>query len=111
MGQVVQKIKQLLKQYSFEVALILIVILTASASFGLGKLSVLTEHEEVMIKDTSHNLPEEGRKVVASIKGERYHLLSCPGARTIAPENRITFPSREVAEMSGYSPALNCDGL
>lgn len=52
------------------------------------------------------NLP-----VVASKKGTKYHLLTCPGAKTIAVENKITFPNPKAAEKAGYEPAKNCKDL
>jgi hypothetical protein len=52
------------------------------------------------------NLP-----VVASKKGTKYHLLTCPGAKTIAVENKVTFPNSKAAEKAGFEPAKNCKGL
>lgn len=48
---------------------------------------------------------------VASKSGTKYHLTSCPGAKQIKPENKITFATRSEAEAAGYSPAGNCPGL
>jgi hypothetical protein len=49
--------------------------------------------------------------VVASKTGSRYHLLGCPGAAQIKPDNLLTFGSQEEAEAAGYKPAANCPGL
>lgn len=49
--------------------------------------------------------------VVASKSGTKYHLLTCPGAKQIKPENKITFASPEAAEAAGYTKAANCKGL
>lgn len=48
---------------------------------------------------------------VASKNGTSYHLPSCPGAKQIKPENKISFQSKEEAESRGYKPAANCPGL
>lgn len=50
-------------------------------------------------------------EVVASKNGTKYHLPTCPGAKQISPENKITFPSISSARSAGYTPALNCKGL
>lgn len=51
------------------------------------------------------------RTVVASKKGTKYYLLSCSGAKTISPENKITFSDPKAAEKAGYTPAKNCKNL
>ncbi len=48
---------------------------------------------------------------VASKSGTKYHLDTCPGAKQIKAENKITFASREEAEAAGFAPAANCPGL
>lgn len=60
---------------------------------------------------TEGNHAEAEEMFVASKKGQRYHLLQCPGAQQIAEENKIYFASKEEAESAGYSPARNCPGL
>ncbi|HLP44011.1 MAG TPA: hypothetical protein VK145_01915 [Candidatus Nanoarchaeia archaeon] len=49
--------------------------------------------------------------VIASKTGTKYHLPECPGAKTIAEKNKITFDSIAAAERAGYAPAANCPGL
>ncbi len=49
--------------------------------------------------------------IVASKSGTKYHLLTCPGAKSIKEENRIYFDGRQEAEAAGYSAAANCKGL
>ena len=48
---------------------------------------------------------------VASKKGSKYHLPTCPGARTIAEGNKIWFATKEEAARAGYTPAANCKGI
>ncbi len=50
-------------------------------------------------------------EVVASKSGTKYHLPTCSGAKSIKPENLITFATRAEAEAAGYTPAANCKGL
>ncbi len=48
---------------------------------------------------------------VASKKGTKYHLPTCSGAKTMSPENKIWFTTKEEAEAAGFTPAANCKGL
>ena len=48
---------------------------------------------------------------VASKKGKKYHLPTCPGARTISTQNKIWFATKEEAAQNGYTPASNCKGI
>lgn len=50
-------------------------------------------------------------RVVGSVNGKKYHLLDCPGAKTILEKNRVIFDTIALAELAGYSPAGNCKGL
>lgn len=97
-------------------------VLVGTASFGLGRLSQkesITPYIELSQNVASvgvatpenpdANLPTGA--VVASKKGSKYHYPWCSGARTIAPENKITFASIEEARAAGYTPAANCKGL
>lgn len=116
-----------------------LLILVSLASFGLGRQSIIETEPVKAIENKSsvilsesvktapnlaptpieNNLEEESvaeaaaieGEVVASKSGTKYHLPTCSGAKTIKPENLITFTSREEAEASGYTPAANCKGL
>lgn len=48
---------------------------------------------------------------VASKNGTKYHLASCPGAKSISDANKVWFETKEAAEAAGYTPASNCPGL
>ena len=50
-------------------------------------------------------------EVVASKSGTKYHLPTCSGAKSIKPENLITFATIAEAKAAGYTPAANCKGL
>jgi hypothetical protein len=56
-------------------------------------------------------LTSENALYVGSKSGEKYHLLTCPGAKQIKEENKIFFASKEDAMKNGYGPASNCKGI
>ncbi len=101
----------------FNAIYIIIIIFTATSSFGLGKLSVLSEKEPVKIIDTpainsgsvSTKIGEE--EVVASKNSSKYHYPWCSGAKQISQANLISFKSVEEARAQGLTPAQNCEGL
>ena len=133
----VEKLKPFLADDGFYTAILLIMV--AVSSFGLGRQSVVESEPTKTIENkgaavltespkTSANLapipiqntPAEESvteviavdgEVVASKSGTKYHLPTCSGAKTIKPENLITFASRAEAEAAGYTPAANCKGL
>lgn len=110
------RIKNLAADAVGEWGLIAIVLLLGLASFGLGRLSALEEAKPVVsVREAS---PEQeprgiyiGGFLVASRKGSAYHYPWCPGAQTMAAQNRIWFSSEKDARAAGYSPAKNCKGL
>lgn len=53
-------------------------------------------------------LPASSMEVVASKKGTKYHLPTCPGALQIKSENKIVFPSEQAAKAAGLERAANC---
>lgn len=55
--------------------------------------------------------PKQAGRYVASKSGTKYHLITCPSARTIAEGNRVWFETKEEAEAAGYAPAANCKGI
>jgi hypothetical protein len=110
---------------SGKVYTIIIIILVALASFGLGRLSKIEENRPpVRLIDNSRAMPAtannavqhpmlntEAGKYVSSKSGAKYHLPWCSGAQRIKEENKIWFDSKETAERAGYSPAVNCKGI
>ena len=114
----------------------LVLILSATASFGLGRLSVRPSKTPITIEqspDISTNflngIVESAQKnnspvvtqsaTEANTKGEyvgsknsdKYHLPWCPGAQRIKDENKVWFASKAAAEKAGYVPASNCPGM
>ncbi len=111
-----------------------IILLTAVGSFGLGKLSALHSLKKpIVIENTvfpkvanvdigavetvSQKVTQTAGiintigEVIASRTGDKYHLPTCSGAKSISAKNKITFPSIEEARKAGYLPAGNCKGL
>ncbi|MEX2014196.1 MAG: hypothetical protein WD896_02470, partial [Parcubacteria group bacterium] len=110
----------------------IIIILVASLSFGIGRLSVVGNREPIKIEydpvlagegpQSQGNIsqtasvlnaagklapPSEGG-VVVSKNGARYHYPHCSGAKQIKEENRIVFKTPAAAEAAGYTLAANC---
>jgi hypothetical protein len=113
--------------------LALVIILTASLSFGLGRLSVAGDGEPIRLEydqalvQNSPNIPGAAQtasaiqgagnaasptakagEVITSSKGTKYHYPHCSGAKQIKADNRIIFPSAAAAEAAGYALAANC---
>lgn len=114
------------------------VLLIATLSFGLGRLSKIEERREPIrveltpppppplagqVAATSPTREQIGLsggveteetangRLVASKNSTKYHLPWCPGALRIKEENKIWFATAEEAENRGYAPAANCPGL
>ncbi|HEY4493460.1 MAG TPA: hypothetical protein VJB98_02475 [Candidatus Paceibacterota bacterium] len=105
----------------------IIIILVASFSFGLGRLSKIEENKPDLVIEQPLNFAPEVlgatlagqaaresggvQNYVASRNGTKYYLLSCSGVSRIKEENKIYFSSKEQAEARGLTPAANCPGL
>ncbi len=99
-----------------------IIVLVATASFGLGRISenedskqgVFIDKGNIHIqntKDKNINTVNTGGTVVASKNSDKYHFPWCSGAVRISEENKIWFSSIKEARAKGYTPASNCKGL
>ncbi len=124
MSQIILNLRKIVR--SGEALTALIIILVATGSFGLGRLSVQTKEKEsfqinrpVSQKEAASaasaavvnsNAPSS-EKVVASKNGTKYHFPWCSGAKNISEANKIFFDTKEQAEQAGYSKASNCKGL
>lgn len=140
LAEKIKKVKDKIKPIENDLVIVIIIILTALISFGLGRLSIIKENKTPLTienlqggivnstsvagaGDSVEILPvrNENEKVfvashedklfVASKNGTKYHYPWCPGALNIKEENKIWFSSKEEAEKSGYTPASNCKGL
>ena len=103
--------------------LALVIILVASLSFGIGRLSVVGKSEPIKIEydpsltsaaitslpvSPTSKLQNLQTSVVGSKNGTKYHFEHCAGAKQIKEENKVVFSSPSVAEASGYTLAANC---
>jgi hypothetical protein len=103
----------------------LVIILVASLSFGIGRLSVIGDREPIKIEyeplETNQTatvintqvvpVPRSSvqqSEVVGSKNSNKYHYTYCPGAKQIKEENKITFATPEAAIAAGYTLAANC---
>ncbi len=121
-----------------DILTVIVIILVGLGSFGLGRLSTRGESEGLKIEYTRPNIelraqvpqiPENGqnpqndqkeapevtqeskpviRTFFASKKGSKYYSASCGGGKTIKPENKIYFSSKEEAEGAGYELSSTC---
>ena len=102
-----------------------LIIVISLLSFGLGRMSVqepvhqqqsqivLTEQSATVGSITPTSTPtttktETIQNFVASKKGTKYHLPTCPGAKQMSEKNKIYFSSEEEAKAAGYTRAKNC---
>lgn len=114
-----------------ELILAAIIILTAVASFGLGRLSKIRESREpIKISNASaailsaqgnaqgssgsaDSMPAANtgaeKLFVASKNGTKYYYPWC--GNNIKEENKVWFATKEEAKKAGYTPAKNCKGL
>ena len=118
-----------------DIFVVIIIILVAFASFGIGRLSVQTQEKIPIIfqeklpvsleKVESSYSPQEltgavspsldssskTGSIVVSKNGTKYHFPWCSGAQNIKEENEIWFNNEQEAREAGYTPAANCKGL
>lgn len=117
--------KNFSKKNGSDIFIILVVILVALISFGIGRLTTpktepiqIKNLEKASVEDLKIPTQEQGTseinyqgKVVGSKNSDKYHLPDCPGAKQISEQNKVWFDSIEAAEKAGYKPAANCPGL
>lgn len=114
------KIKTLLFQERLMVALI--IILVSTASFGLGRLSMAQDmRQPVRIvspaiagqQTAAQAAPQDPGAItagsfVASVNGTKYYPVGCSSAGRISDGNKVWFDSEQQAEAQGYTKATNC---
>lgn len=135
----IQKIKGFLDSEKGRlIAFILIVILTGTSSFLLGRISLSLENNDnscVNIQniktannDTNSNTisigvnnlgqasaiksistPTSSGAYVASKRGKRFYPVECSASSSIVLKNRVYFNTREEAIQKGYSPSPSCE--
>ena len=118
-----------------DIFVVIIIILVAFASFGMGRLSITPQEKTPIVFSeklpvsfekiqASHSSPElqgavansldnslKSGSIVVSKNGTKYHFPWCSGAKRIKEENKIWFNNEQEAREAGYTPAANCKGL
>lgn len=127
LSETVNIIKIKLESHKNDIFTAGIIILTAVAGFGLGRLSAIygqkksieIEYPKVSadkaaaVADFSNLkvLLNEEKMYIASKNSDKYYLPWCSGVQRIKEENKIWFASKEDAEKAGYKPSANCKGI
>lgn len=97
------------------IILILIILLTATASFGLGRLSIVEEYKDkqaaqiIVPKLADLKVDTSKFKYVASKSGTKYYPIGCKSALRIKEENRVYFVDVSEAESAGLTPTSTCN--
>ena len=94
-------------------ALAMIIILTGTASFGLGRMSVVEQDTarevSIIVPDLAPlDIDESAFSYTASKNGTRYYPIGCKSADRIKEENRVYFMTEEEAQDTGLTRAAGC---
>ena len=123
-----ERCKALVTAVPRDVLILAILVLSASASFGLGYLTGRDQATGQGSALTIEIAPAQPAAVaaagvaapavestpssyVASKNGTKYYLPDCSGAKRISEANKVWFTSPVAATAAGYAPAANCKGL
>lgn len=111
------------RQWVRKLFLSLVIILTASLAFAIGRLTSSSSSAPIKVELdpslTSQTDPSPKAlqasitapspdTVYASSKGKKYYYEACSGLKRVSETNKISFPSAQVAEASGYTLAVGC---
>lgn len=101
-------------KYQEKLILAIAFILVSIISFGMGRLSIITENIEPIevvnrgeVEEKTDEIIAEEHLFVGSRNSNKYHLLDCYWASKIKQENKIFFKNEQEANKMGYIPA-NC---
>lgn len=118
-----EKCKDILALIPRDALVVAIVVLSSSASFGLGFMAGKDAGQGSVLRIESgiENAPAPDAaaapvanstgKVVASKNGTKYYPPGCAAAGRISEANKVWFASVSAAQSAGYEPATNCKGL
>jgi len=114
----IKGLRQFFLNYEKEIFVVLLVVLSSSLSFGLGRLTKLKENQApITITMASSTISSDIKitdevstdtRIVASKKGTKYYYPWCGGSKNIKVENLRYFTTAAAAEAAGYSRASNC---
>lgn len=110
------KVKSGLEVLLGEWGVVLVILLAAFGSFGLGRISASEASRPPVAVRMAPEASEPrgmhiGGLIVASRTGEVYHYPWCPGASQMKRENQVWFADEDAARKAGYAPSKNCPGL
>jgi hypothetical protein len=113
---------------------ILLIILVAGSSFGLGRLSKISQSEgqvsiiypggnqaanaaQSVSKTISNPAPKVGETslpagsngFVASSKGKKYYPVDCSAAGSLKESNKVFFSTEAAAKSAGYTRSSSCN--
>ena len=134
----IERSKQRLGRIPADVLIIAVLVLSSSASFGLGVLAgkdmkgattdgnLWIEQLPAAVRagggpaaavaapqktETAPVAPAGPKVYVASKNGTKFYLPSCGTANRIKEENKVWFATKEEALAAGYEPSTTCKGL
>ena len=131
----IPKLIKFCKDNNRDLFLAAIIILVATISFGLGRLSKIREEKtpitieniststetivnalnknvtENKLEQNLGNISQSPKIFVASRNGKKYYYAWCESANVIKEQNRVWFSTKDEAEKAGYEPSANCKGL
>ena len=107
---------------------IILAILVGAGSFGLGRITKISDAKEPIVVEKPIQVagvetivpaavsePEVAgtstRQFVASKNGKKYFTVGCSAAKTIKADNKVFFGSQEEAKKAGYEPSTMCKDL
>lgn len=118
-----------------DILTVFIIILVGLGSFGLGRLSTSDNNSGISVEYTKEpSLPTSSNAIsaletlqntkiepntpkapkaqfgayFASNRGSKYYSIGCSGGKTLKPENKIYFQTKEEAEKAGYEISNTC---
>ena len=105
--------KNLVGRVPRDILIIVILILAALCSFGLGYLAGLDagQGSGLSVETSPIVATSSDGRVLASKSGTKYYLPWCAGAERITDENKVWFTSSAAASNASYAPSANCKGL
>jgi hypothetical protein len=117
-----EKCKGFLARIPPDMLILGVLVLTSSASFGLGYFTGIDigQGSGITPEDSPlATMPAPGQaptsevgaptgSVVASKNGTKYYPAGCAGANRISDENKVWFASVAAAANAGYALAANC---
>ena len=107
---------------------IILAILVGAGSFGLGRLTKISDAKEPIVVEKPTQVagvetiappivPEREiagtttGQFVASKNGKKYFTVGCSAAKTIKEENKVYFGSQDEAKKAGYEASTMCKDL